>query len=139
VKAINETVIRRRNRKPKEAHRPTLYNDKIAGKICKRLIMGESLNKICRSDEMPSTVTVYNWLKKYPEFENQYLISRDQQIELYADRLIDIADDAEEDIRISRLKIAVMQWYVSKLKRRRYLHKAKQGNIVTPVLRIEYG
>jgi len=139
VKAKNTTEIRRSKRKPKAAHRPPLYNKQIAEKVCDKLIMGESLNTICKSAAMPSTVTIYKWLKKYPEFKEEYLLSRDLQMDTYVDMLIDIADDAVtmDDVRKARLKSDNIKWYVGKLKLKRYAGKRDDSN-KEHVIRVVY-
>ena len=42
--------------------RPSVFTPEIAAEICERIAMDESLIKICESDHMPSTNTVYRWL-----------------------------------------------------------------------------
>lgn len=139
MKAKNITEIRRRKRKPKAANRPPLYNKQIIEKICNRLIMGESLNSICKSDAMPSTVTIYNWLKKYPEFEKEYLLSRELQMHTYCDMVIDIARDAVTmaDVRKARLRFDNIKWYVGKLNLKRYADKRDDSN-KEHVIRVVY-
>jgi hypothetical protein len=52
--------------------RPCGYDGEIAGDIATRLMMGETLADICRDPAMPSAGTVYNWLRKYPAFLEDY-------------------------------------------------------------------
>jgi hypothetical protein len=44
------------------------YDPEIDAAICERLVMGETLAAICRRADMPSIGTVYNWLRRYPDF-----------------------------------------------------------------------
>jgi hypothetical protein len=53
--------------------RPTISYDELIDEICARLSAGESLNRILKSrSEMPAFITIYQWLRKYPEFTKQY-------------------------------------------------------------------
>ncbi len=48
------------------------YDPEIADAIMLRVMMGEALTAICRDRDMPSVGTVYNWLRRYPEFVEDY-------------------------------------------------------------------
>lgn len=50
--------------------RPSGYDPQVAQAICERLIVGETLAQVCRDPAMPCVGTVYNWLRKYPEFRD---------------------------------------------------------------------
>jgi len=51
--------------------RPSGYSEALADAICERLVVGEGLVAICRDPAMPSVGTVYNWMKRRPEFLEQ--------------------------------------------------------------------
>ena len=80
--------------------RPSSYSKKKGNRICERLMLGESLRKITRDEEMPHLATVMRWLQSDEEwgvaFCDQYARARAQQAELNAERLLDVAEDAEE-------------------------------------------
>lgn len=42
--------------------RPSSYKPEIVEEICNRLSEGETLEQICRSDHMPSSRAVYDWI-----------------------------------------------------------------------------
>jgi len=46
---------------------------------------------------MPSHWTVYQWLKKYPDFKTAYDEARSFQADTFVDEMIDIADNARND------------------------------------------
>lgn len=48
--------------------RPTLYTDRLAEQIYRRILAGESLRVISTHDDMPSLATIYNWRKRDREF-----------------------------------------------------------------------
>lgn len=76
--------------------RPSIYSEDVANKICTRLGLGESLRKICSSDDMPAMATVMQWLTKKPDFVEQYARAREIQAETQFDELIDIVDQPPE-------------------------------------------
>ncbi len=94
--------------------------------LCFRLLEGESLRSICTDSAMPARSTVLYWLSgAWPEgdpregFPGQYARAREAQAELYADDIIEIADEATEDeINSARLKIDARKWIVTRLLRR---------------------
>lgn len=119
--------------------RPSKYNDEIAMDICARLANGESLLKICRSEDYPDRGTVFRWLIAHEEFRHKYDAAREMQAELFADELNEIADDGTNDwmesadkegavgyklngehIQRSRLRIDTRKWIASKLKPKKY-------------------
>lgn len=114
--------------------RPTNYRDSIARAICIRLMLGESLNSICKRKEYPGRVTVYTWLLKHEEFANKYRQAREMQQEHYLDEIVDIADDSSEDweekdsgpalnrdhVSRSKLRIDTRRWIMERLAARKY-------------------
>ena len=86
------------------AGRPSEFNQSIANTICTRLIHGESLRSICRDDDMPDVSTVYYWIHDYPEFSKQYDKAKMEQIDTFADEIIEIADDSTNDFYEKKLK-----------------------------------
>src|SRR5260370_854701 len=48
------------------------YHARIDGMICARLMGGETMAQVCAEPGMPSVGTVYNWLRRYPEFLANY-------------------------------------------------------------------
>lgn len=69
---------------------PTRFSLKVAEEICNRIAQDESLDSICRDAHMPSTVTVYAWTRRYPEFRAAYIQARIDQADAIADRVSDI-------------------------------------------------
>ena len=67
--------------------RPSKYTDELAGKICDRLIGGESLARICQDSDLPSKRTVYRWENANDKFLTRYQLAREWQAELFRWRL----------------------------------------------------
>lgn len=106
--------------------------------ICRRLIEGESLRKICATEGMPSKATVCRWLAADTAFAVAYAIARDLQAETLADEIQDIADTPLIGVRTTtkgdgtvetvegdmidhrRLQVDVRKWIASKQLPKKY-------------------
>ena len=77
----------------KKKGRPTVYNKKVAEKICQRLSGGESLRSVCRDEEMPAMSSVLLWVVTpgHP-FSDQYAQAREAAGYAHADRIIDTVE-----------------------------------------------
>lgn len=110
--------------------RPSIYTPELAAEIVRRMCEGESLRAICRDDAMPSRPTVILWIAENREgFSAQYAIGRQAQAHLWAEELMEIADDGRNDtyegedgprintdvIQRSRLRVDTRKWVVSKM------------------------
>jgi len=124
--------------------RPSSYTAKMGATICTRLVAGESLNKMCQDDGMPSVATVYNWLAANQNFLEIYTRAREDQADTLADQIVSIADEecttvkadkhstqADEDgntevvfdstaVARNRLRVDARKWVAAKLKPKKY-------------------
>lgn len=138
--------------------RPTDYSVELATEICKRISEGNSLRKICASDDMPNRSTVHEWLldvnKK--EFSDQYELACNIRAENMFDELQEIADDGTNDymerenqngetytvvnnehIQRSRLRIDTRKWYLSKVLPKKFGEKVdvtSGGDKIAPMM-----
>jgi len=127
------------------AGRPTLYNEELTSRICSRIATSsDSLRAICENENLPSPDTIYLWLTKYPEFSDQYARARQDQAQLLADQIVDIADqtqlgeivtfkdDGKEERRVAdmiehrKLRIESRKWVAAKLLPKKYGDKPIQ-------------
>ena len=119
--------------------RPSKFTQKLANTICDRIAKGESVRLIAEDKDMPAQKTVYNWLKDRPEFLQQYMRAREDQADFWAEEIIEISDNTNDDITTkknpdgteydtvnhehiqrSRLRVDSRKWLASKLKPKRY-------------------
>jgi hypothetical protein len=117
--------------------RPTKYTDELAAEICRRIVEGESLTRICKDDDMPNVSSVYLWLFKNKDFSNQYACAREDQADTYSDQIVDIGEEipmmviTDEDGKVTkridpaginrnRLRVDARKWVASKLKPKKY-------------------
>lgn len=125
--------------------------------ILARMVEGESLRAIVKSNGGPSYVTFFRWLHEYPELEKLYFIAQEQRAETHVDEILEIADDARNDwmerndpenpgwvanhehINRSRLRVDTRKWIAAKMKPKRYGDSenrsavAVQVNVITGV------
>ena len=119
----------------REVGRPSKYSKKIAEKICEEIAKGGSVRKISKQDRFPSFVTIFAWLNKHEEFLKQYIVACNVRAELFAEDIIDIADNDKRDftlnddgelvvngehIKRSQVRISARQWLASKHHPKRY-------------------
>lgn len=108
------------------AGRPSKYTEALAERICLRIIQGEPLRSICRSDGIPALGTIMRWLATIPEFQERYARAKSVQADLMAEQILEIADDSENDIteeggfnsehvQRSRLRVDARKWLMAKL------------------------
>lgn len=104
--------------------RPSEFSPQTANTICERLADGESLRTICAEDGMPDRSTVRRWLSQNEEFRGQYAHAREEQADVYAERIVDEAHTAT-DAAIGRLRMDALKWAASKLAPKRYGDKVQ--------------
>lgn len=104
---------------PQDGRRPVRYTQKAAREICRRIALGESLRRVCSSEELPTLETVLAWLfgGRRDDFCALYRQARQAQAELFADELVAIADDAcdRDSLAIAKLRTEVRRWIVGRI------------------------
>lgn len=127
--------------------RPSDFTPETANAICERLIDGESLRKICLSEDMPSASTVCRWLSQNDAFREQYAHARAAQADTLADEILDIADDGSNDwmgekegetgvtyngdaVQRSKLRIESRKWLAAKMAPKKYGDRIMQEHSV---------
>jgi len=119
--------------------RPSDYDPRICDLICQELVSGRSLRSITTDAAMPSIATVYKWMRDNESFLKQYELARGDQIDTFADEMLDIADDGSNDyyestrkdgsefialdsenIQRSRLRVDTRKWIAERMKPRKY-------------------
>jgi hypothetical protein len=109
--------------------------DEILGRIAK----GETLRQIVRGKHMPSDFEIYELRRADAAFALSYAQARDQQLEVWEDELIDIAENGRNDwmeremrsgrmertldrehFERSRLRVDARKWIMAKRAPQRY-------------------
>lgn len=123
----------------KKIGRPSSYNEKQANEICEWIASGKSLDSYCRQKGSPNKSTVYRWIQDFEEFRNSYVRAREDQAEAFVDQMLEIADDARNDMMMiegkngnekevvnhevvmrSKLRIETRKWLAGKMKPKKY-------------------
>jgi transposase-like protein len=131
------------------AGRPSEYTPEIAAAICERIVAGESVNRICRDEDMPDKSTVYRWLARHEDFSDKYVRAKAQQADMMSEELLEIADDGTNDTYVdedglprtnhdviarSKLRVDARKWLMSKLLPKKYGDKLElSGNKDAPL------
>ena len=103
------------------AGRPTLYSDELAQRVCEHISDGLSLKSIGQRKGMPKPRTIYKWLKEDHEFLHMYEIAKQEQADLYAEEILEIADNPDPSAtNRDRLRVDARKWIASKLKPKKY-------------------
>lgn len=143
------------------ARRRNIYTIEMVTKLCERIANGESLRKICESDDMPSKPTATRWLVEpdKDEFRKLYDAARLAQADLYFDEIIEIADDGTRDYQVgadgkeaidhdhvqrSRLRVDARKWAIARMNRTKYGERVDNrisgpdgGNLTFNIVRVE--
>lgn len=91
-----------------QKYRPHLMEDEL---IINRLAGGETLTKVLSDVGMPGRDVVMRWREaNLYNFGERYERARSMQTEIFADQVIDIADDPKIDSRKARVQMDARKW-----------------------------
>jgi hypothetical protein len=117
-------VIRAARPKPVKGGSASTYTPEIGASICLRLANGESLISIGRDPEMPCAATVYNWIKRHPEFEDMYVQARQMQADYLFDEAREVGKGATpKTVWVARLQFDIIRWQTARLAPRKYCER----------------
>jgi hypothetical protein len=125
--------------------RPRKCTSKLSEQVCRRLIDGQSLLRICRDAKLPSRATVYRWLSREnptPEelrFRDSYARAREWWAESVFDELLEIADDEEVNPHVTRNRLDARKWALARQNPRKYSDRMQldhSGEVKTGVIAI---
>jgi hypothetical protein len=121
------------------------YSAEIGDRICAEMIDGKSLRSVCEMEGMPTKKTVMRWLRTHPEFKQNYDLAQRERAQVYAEDIVDIADNASNDwmetndpdnqgyrfngehVQRSKLRLEARKWICSKLLPKLYGDKIAVG------------
>lgn len=106
------------------------------------------MHSISKLKAMPQERTLYNWLEEKPDFLQKYALAREARADRWADEIIEISDDSENDfiyvedsdkngrgarqvvnhenINRSRLRVDTRKWLMARMSPRKYGDKVQQ-------------
>ncbi len=128
--------------------RPALFSQELANRICAEVATGRMLRDVCSAEDMPSAVTVKDWIEKYPTFKAEYAAAQELQLEQIAEEMFGIADDGSNDwidrergdgstvtvlngeaIQRSKLRVELRKWWLERLQPNRFGNKVTQQHV----------
>lgn len=118
--------------------RPSTYSTELANELCSRIGQGNSLRKVCESDDMPSTATHYYWMQNHPEYSLQYARAKADSADSDADRIEEIAEKVlagEYEANAARVAIDALKWATSKKRPKKYSDRVVTEHVGTIDLR----
>lgn len=108
--------------------RSVSYSDEIAERLCDEIARGRSLVSVCDEDWAPTSMTVYRWLRGErgapSTFGDRYARAREMQAERFADEVVSIADDMDDDAQSRRVRVDARKWAAGKLMPKKYGDRA---------------
>lgn len=126
--------------------RPEIFTQEAADEICEQIATTtRSLRTICEDEFLPSVGTVLKWLRTNETFLAQYTRAKQEQADMMAEEMLDIADDGSNDFMTivkgdssyeienkewtsrSKLRIETRKWLASKLKPKKYGDNTKES------------
>lgn len=130
--------------------RPTEYNIEIEDLILSQISSTTNgLETICNNNpHLPSPRTIRRWIVSNEEFRHKYALAKEEQADLMADEILEIADKLQvlnkaelttERINLARLRIDSRKWVASKLKPKLYSDKhhidhTTNGKEIQPII-----
>lgn len=106
--------------------RPSSATPELKEQIIERMIEGESLRTICKSEGMPTRTSVERWLDADESFRGRYARARELQAHHYADLIQEIAlSSTPETAHADRVKLDALKWLGSKFFPRLYGDKVQ--------------
>ena len=75
--------------------------EEVVLEILNRLCRGETLKTICQDVHMPTYGTVQKWYATDPDFQSAMDQAKSFQMNLFADEILEIADNSVGDIRLA--------------------------------------
>ncbi|MFZ5718932.1 MAG: hypothetical protein ACOY5Y_05620 [Pseudomonadota bacterium] len=87
------------------------YCPEAADEIFERLCEGESLTGVARDPEMPSLSTIFNWRRKFPEFEETVQLAMRIRAERFCDLGWELAMEASpETAYLTHVRLTQLRW-----------------------------
>lgn len=118
---------------------PSKMTPSCIEEILERITRGESVTSIGKDPHLPTASTIWHWVRKNEDFARLYAEAKKLQMDMYAEDIINIADDSVGDIRMaydkfgnkvpevnyeavkrSELRVKARQWLMERLAPKKY-------------------
>jgi hypothetical protein len=110
------------------------YDPEIGDAISRRVMMGEALTAICREPAMPCVGTVYNWMRRYPAFLEDYRRAKAMVEEIMVEQWVEALpfESERKSWPLMRRTVRAAEKAAARLSLKRYA--PRQGPAVLRVL-----
>lgn len=106
--------------------RPTTYTEQKAADFCGRIADGNSMVRVCMSEDMPDKATVFRWLAIHESFRDSYARACAERREVRKEQLLDIPERDDIDPQRLRLLSDNIKWVLAKEEPKKYGDKVQQ-------------
>ena len=106
--------------KNKAIGRPTVYSEKLGDLICRRIANGCHVSTLIEDGLGPSHSTMWRWQEANPAFRTAVERAQEARAEVWADQLIEIADNPLLDPNDRRIRVETRWKVIGSLLYRRY-------------------
>lgn len=122
-------AVRKEPVKKRKQGRPSAYSAKMAERILAQVSSTtKGLETICKQHRsFPHPATIRRWIAENLEgFRDRYAHAKEEQADLMADEILDIADALDtvavthEKVSAAKLRVDARKWVASKLKPKKY-------------------
>jgi len=114
-------MAERKTKRKRKPGRPSKYAPALGRRICRMIVAGDSLRRICARKDMPTVSTLMLWVANNPGFSEQYTRAKEFQADLDADDIRDIADNATpETAAVDKLRMEARKWNAARRRPRKY-------------------
>lgn len=103
--------------------RPNSYTPAIGEQICAAVAGGDNVYSWCKGANRPTRETVYQWLRKFSEFADNYARGRDMRADARFDKIGEVIEDmrdGEIDAQQARVEIDALKWMAGREAPKRY-------------------
>jgi hypothetical protein len=109
-------------KRPAAGRPPSIYRREIAEAICQEIAEGtKSMREIlAENPEYPTRATIWRWMREHHEFRVMFDEARKDQARSFIDDMHTIADDTNEDLGRSGLKIGTRKWVAERMLAKEY-------------------
>ena len=106
--------------KAKALGRPTVYSEELGDLICRKIANGTPVSTLIAEGLVPSHSTMWRWQEANPDFRTAVERAQEARAEVWADQLIEIADNSELDPNDRRIRVETRWKVIGSLLYRRY-------------------
>lgn len=105
-------------------------SDDLIDQIMLRIASGESMNKICTEDSMPTRATLFRWISENEDVRKKYELALSLRADWVFEEIIEIADEAvgttqngsmdSGAVAKQKLQVDARKWVLSKMAPKKY-------------------